>query len=90
MRPSQIRAEAAASALLIPSAAAMCQDYAGLTMPVAIIAGAEDRLIDPAAQSRRLHQAIPLSSLHLVPNCGHMVHQTSPEAVMAAINAASG
>lgn len=90
VRPSQIRAKATASALLTPSAAAMCQDYAGLTMPVAIIAGAEDRLIDPAAQSRRLHQAIPLSSLHLVPNCGHMVHQTSPEAVMAAINAASG
>lgn len=89
VRPSQIRAEAAESALLIPSAAAMCNDYATLTMPVAIVAGAEDRLIDPAAQSHRLHQAIAQSSLHLVPGCGHMVHQTSPDAVMAAINTVS-
>lgn len=90
VRPSQIRSEAAESALLIPSATAMCKHYADLTMPVAIVAGAEDRLIDTAAQSRRLHQAIAQSSLHLVPGCGHMVHQTSPEAVMAAIKAASG
>ncbi|MCZ0962363.1 alpha/beta fold hydrolase [Paracoccus benzoatiresistens] len=89
VRPSQIHAEAAESALLIPSAAAMCKDYASLTMPVAIIAGAEDRLIDPAAQSLRLHQAIAQSSLHLVPGSGHMVHQTDPEAVMGAIHAAS-
>ncbi|WP_229665304.1 alpha/beta fold hydrolase [Paracoccus acridae] len=87
VRPSQIRAEAAESALLIPSAAAMCKGYAGLTMPVAIVVGAEDRLIDPAAQSHRLHQTIAQSSLHIVPGCGHMVHQTSPEAVMAAISA---
>lgn len=90
VRPSQIHAEAAESALLIPSAAAMCKNYATLAMPVAIVVGSEDRLIDPAAQSRRLHQAIAQSSLHLVPNSGHMVHQTSPEAVMTAINAASG
>jgi pimeloyl-ACP methyl ester carboxylesterase len=90
VRPSQIHAEAAESALLIPSAAAMCKDYAALTMPVAIVVGAEDRLIDPAAQSRRLHQAIAQSSFHLVQGCGHMVHQTNPEAVMKAINAAHG
>jgi pimeloyl-ACP methyl ester carboxylesterase len=90
VRPSQIHAEAAESALLIPSAAAMCKDYAALTMPVAIVVGAEDRLIDPAAQSRRLHQAIAQSSFHLVQGSGHMVHQTNPESVMKAINAAHG
>ncbi|WP_207102864.1 alpha/beta fold hydrolase [Paracoccus shandongensis] len=90
VRPSQIHAEAAESALLIPSAAAMCRDYAALAMPVAIVAGAEDRLIDPAAQSLRLHRAIAQSSLHLVPGSGHMIHQTDPEAVMAAINAVFG
>lgn len=90
VRPSQIRAEAAESALLIPSAAAMCESYAGLSMPVAIVVGAEDRLIDPAAQSQRLHRTIAQSSLHMVSGCGHMIHQTSPEAVMVAINAASG
>jgi pimeloyl-ACP methyl ester carboxylesterase len=90
VRPSQIRSEAAESALLIPAAAVMCKDYAALTMPVAIVVGAEDRLIDPDAQSRRLHQAIAQSSFHLVQGSGHMVHQTSPEAVMEAIYAARG
>ncbi|MBM3604840.1 MAG: alpha/beta hydrolase [Alphaproteobacteria bacterium] len=88
VRPSQIRAEAEESALLIPFAAASSQIYAALTMPVVIVAGTGDRLIDPADQSRRLHDAISHSSFHPVPGSGHMVHQTNPEAVMAAINEA--
>lgn len=87
VRPSQIRAEAAESALLIPFAAAASKDYAALAMPVAIVTGAGDRLIDPDRQSRRLHRAIAGSSLHPVPGCGHMVHQSAPRAVMAAIDA---
>lgn len=87
LRPSQIRAEAAESALLIPWAARACGDHAALAMPVAIVVGAEDRLIDPARQSLRLHRDIAHSSLHPVPGCGHMVHQTDPGAVMAAIRA---
>lgn len=86
LRPSQIHAEAAESALLIPSAAAMSKDYASLTMPVAIVVGAQDRLIDPGRQSLRLHREIAQSSFHPVPGSGHMVHQTNPEAVMAAID----
>lgn len=86
LRPSQIRASAAESALLIPTAAAATKEYANLTMPVVIIAGAEDRLIDPAQQSRRLHRAIPQSTFRSVPGSGHMVHQTSPHAVLGAID----
>lgn len=86
VRPSQIRAEASESALLFPAAAAASNLYSGLTMPTAIVVGAEDRLIDPAAQSFRLHHELAQSSLHLVPGCGHMVHQTDPDAVMAAID----
>ncbi|MFN3662215.1 alpha/beta fold hydrolase [Yoonia sp.] len=85
LRPSQIRAEAAESALLIPAAAATFRDYAALRMPVVIVAGAEDRLINPAGQSRRLRRAILQSTLRLVPGAGHMVHQTAPDAVMSAI-----
>lgn len=88
VRPSQIRAGAAESAHLIPTAAAVSGDYATLKMPVVIVVGAEDRLIDPVAQSCRLHDTIAQSSLHSVPGSGHMVHQTSPEAVMAAIDEA--
>ena len=88
VRPSQLRAEAAESALLIPTAAAAFRHYETLGMPVVIVAGAADRLIDPAAQSYRLHRTIAHSIFRAVPGAGHMVHQTNPEAVMSAIDEA--
>lgn len=89
VRPSQLRAAASESALLIPTAAAASAKYAALKMPVAIIVGAEDRLIDPDHQSLRLHQAIPQSTFRPIRGSGHMVHQTNPEAVMSVIDEAS-
>ncbi|TJZ91213.1 alpha/beta hydrolase [Paracoccus gahaiensis] len=88
VRPSQLHASAAESALLIPMVAATVARYPTLTMPVVIVAGSEDRLIDPDAQSGRLHDAIPHSSYHPVPGSGHMVHQTDAAAVMRAITEA--
>jgi pimeloyl-ACP methyl ester carboxylesterase len=89
VRPSQIRASAAESALMIPDAAAWSAEYPKLRMPVVIIAGEDDRLIDIDRQSGRLHEAVPQSSLHRLPGMGHMVHQTATEAVMAAIDEAA-
>lgn len=90
VRPSQIRAAAAESAMLVPTAAATFANYAALKMPVVILAGAEDRLIDTAEQSRRLHHHITQSTFRPVPGSGHMVHQTNPEAVMSAIEEVEG
>ena len=88
LRPSQIRASAAETALMVPDALASCKDYAGLNMPVVIIAGEGDRLIDINKQSARLHRDVTQSSLHRVPGVGHMVHQSATDAVMAAIDEA--
>jgi pimeloyl-ACP methyl ester carboxylesterase len=90
LRPSQIRASAAESALMVPDAFASQKDYADLKMPVAIIAGEEDRLIDTNKQSARLHRDVMQSTLHRVPGVGHMVHQSATDAVMAAIDEAAG
>jgi pimeloyl-ACP methyl ester carboxylesterase len=89
LRPSQIRASAAESALMIPNAVAMHEDYAGLKMPLVIIAGHDDRLIDIDDQSARLHEDVTQSTFHRVRGAGHMVHQTAPAAVMAAIDEAA-
>ena len=86
VRPSQIRASAAESALMIPGAFNFQDKYASLRMPVSIIAGQEDRLIDTKEQSSRLHEEITQSALHHVPGIGHMVHQTATAAVLSAIN----
>lgn len=86
VRPSQIRASAEESALLIPSAAALRSQYTELGMPVTIIAGKDDKLIDPVSQSERLHAAIAHSELTVIPDHGHMVHQTATGAVMRALS----
>jgi pimeloyl-ACP methyl ester carboxylesterase len=86
VRPSQIRATAEESALMIPSARALRDQYRHLRMPIAIIAGAEDRFIE-TEQSARVHRELPESTLRCVPRTGHMVHQTATAEIMSAIDA---
>jgi pimeloyl-ACP methyl ester carboxylesterase len=88
-RPSQVRAAAAESALMIPTAYAARAHYHELEMPVVILAGEEDQLVDIEKQSARLHQELPRSVMHRVPGAGHMIHQTATEKVMDAINEAA-
>jgi pimeloyl-ACP methyl ester carboxylesterase len=85
VRPSQIRAGAAESALMIPSASALRKGYRKLEMPVVIVAGAQDRFIE-SEQSTRLHRDISHSLLRCVPANGHMVHQTATAEIMSAID----
>ena len=86
LRPSQIRASAAESALMIPDAFHFRDEYANLKMPLVIVAGEEDRLVDIDAQSARLHRDVPQSKFHRVPGTGHMIHQTATGVVMSAID----
>lgn len=81
VRPSQLRASAAESGLMVPDALAAHDTYAWLKMPVAIIAGADDRLVNAKEQSARLHKEMPQSSFLCVAGAGHMIHQTTTEAV---------
>ncbi|MYZ49979.1 alpha/beta hydrolase [Rhizobiales bacterium L72] len=89
LRPSQLRAAAAESALLVPAAARLARRYSGIRVPTVVIAGADDRMLDSRYQSAGVARAVPGSRLHLLPGVGHMVHQTAPDAVMAAIDEAS-
>jgi pimeloyl-ACP methyl ester carboxylesterase len=73
---------------MIPDAFALQGRYTELKMPVVIIAGAEDRLVDTDDQSARLHDELPKSTFHRVPGAGHMVHQTATARVLAAIDEA--
>ena len=85
LRPSQIRASAAESALMVPDAFKSRNQYADLQMPVVIIAGEQDRLVDIDTQSARLHSDIPQSGFHRLPGNGHMIQQTATDQVMSAI-----
>jgi pimeloyl-ACP methyl ester carboxylesterase len=89
-RPSQLRAAAAESAMLIPNAYAAAAHYKQLAMPVVIIAGEEDHLVDIESQSAQLHREITQSVMHRIPRTGHIVYQTATEKVMDAIDEAAG
>jgi pimeloyl-ACP methyl ester carboxylesterase len=86
LRPSQMRASAAESALMIPEAFHFKDNYPELQMPVIIIAGEDDRLIDIDKQSARLHSHVSQSVFHRLPENGHMIHQTATGEVMPAID----
>jgi pimeloyl-ACP methyl ester carboxylesterase len=88
LRASHIRAGAGESAMMIPDAFAFQGDYERLKMPVVILAGEGDRIVD-VEQSARLHRQIGQSTLHRLSGAGHMVHQTETVEVMSAINEAS-
>ena len=88
VRPSQIRAGAAEAALMIPSVYNLQGDYAKLRMPVAIVVGSADRLIEPE-QSVHLHRDISQSTLQRVASHGHMVHHTATARIMSTIDLAA-
>src|SRR5260370_42431228 len=88
LRPGQIRASAAESALMITDAFAYRQGYANLKMSLVIIAGENDRLIDTDKQSGRLHRNVSQKTLRRIPGAGHLVHQNATETLMSAIDEA--
>jgi pimeloyl-ACP methyl ester carboxylesterase len=89
LRPSQIRASAEDTALMIPAAAALHGRYSGIQLPVTIVAGAGDRIVDPRQHARRLHREVPHSHILLLQSEGHMVHHGAVGLITAAIETIS-
>lgn len=85
LRPKQLRAAAAETAMMIPSAASLAKHYAELKVPSVIVAGTQDKIVDAGHNSERLSERLGLCRLELVPGVGHMSHYAHPEKVMAAI-----
>jgi pimeloyl-ACP methyl ester carboxylesterase len=89
VRPSQLRAAAAEAALMVPAAILSAKTYGELAMPVTILAGEQDRLIDIDEQSGRLHEEIRHSKMRRVASAGHMIQQSDTADLMAAIDEAA-
>lgn len=85
VRPWQIRAAAAEAALMVPQASRLARTYEALSLPVAIVAGQQDNVVDFDRQSHRLAEELPNSILKPIPGAGHMVHHTAPEQVADAV-----
>jgi pimeloyl-ACP methyl ester carboxylesterase len=87
LRPWQLRASAAESALMIPAAARLRKRYAELRVPLKLIAGANDRIAHVERHSARLHEEVRGSDLQVLPGLGHMLHYFAQDAVVEAVNA---
>ena len=84
VRPSQIRAQAEDAAFMLPGAATLQRRYGALDLPVTILAGDRDHVVDQRMQSQRLHHAVIGSELSFVTGAGHMLHHDALEEIVAA------
>ncbi|MEO7497665.1 MAG: alpha/beta hydrolase [Massilia sp.] len=87
LRPSQLRASAAEVALMVPSAIALSRRYKELKVPVKIVAGLGDEVVDTNHNAVRLHEDIDNSDLRLHPGVGHMTHYARPDQILAVVDA---
>jgi pimeloyl-ACP methyl ester carboxylesterase len=87
LRPSQLRASAAETAMMVPSAMALAKHYAELKVPAIVMSGTQDLIADFSHNSERLNERIPESELRLQPGVGHMTHYAHPDQVVAAVDA---
>ena len=85
LRPSQMKAVAEEAEMLSDSAKVLGRRYKELDMPVHLIAGSDDRIVDTDKHSARLHRELGTSTFCSVAGKGHMVHHAAPHEVIAAI-----
>jgi pimeloyl-ACP methyl ester carboxylesterase len=88
LRPSQLRAEAAEAALMVPSAAKMVSHYGELRVPVQVISGEGDQIVDHPTQSARFASELLSAKLTTLHGVGHMAHHIAKDRVLHAIRQA--
>ncbi|GEO97712.1 alpha/beta fold hydrolase [Methylobacterium haplocladii] len=74
MGPTQMRASTEDASTMNTAASGLQHTYPRLDLPVAILTGDADAVVDIDEQSRRLHGEIAGSTLKILPGLGHMIH----------------
>jgi pimeloyl-ACP methyl ester carboxylesterase len=85
LRPSQVRATAADTAMMIPGAIALSKRYGELDLPVIIMAGRGDLIAHVGKHGEKLVGEVKGAELRIVPEQGHLFHYKVPEQVVTAI-----
>ena len=86
MHPERIHAWANDEKTLRASLTSLSQRYSDIDLPVVIVTGDSDRVLDPEQHAYPLHETIKTSKLVVLPQTGHQLPQTQPDAVVAAID----
>ena len=87
-RPEQVRACAYDERTLRSSLKLLSPSYSDLQLPVVIVTGSADLLIEPHKHAYELHKTIKGSELVVLPLTGHQLPQTRPDSVIDAVEMA--
>jgi pimeloyl-ACP methyl ester carboxylesterase len=85
LRPSQLRASAADTAMMPIEAAKTAGRHKEITAPVLVMSGDGDKIVSFKHQSRRLARELLAGQIHVVKGAGHMIHHIAPDEVAGAI-----
>jgi pimeloyl-ACP methyl ester carboxylesterase len=88
--PVQQRACAEDTATLNGAAALLQPHYSRLRVPLAIITGDADAIVDAREHSCRLHQQVAGSTLTMLPGLGHMIHYSARGQIGRAVDGLMG
>jgi len=85
-RPKKVKWYSVDDALLNESLPKFADRYPEINVPVVIVTGDADQIVPAEQNAERLYRALPRSHLNLLPQTGHQIPFTRPEAVLAAID----
>jgi pimeloyl-ACP methyl ester carboxylesterase len=85
LRPQQLRATGADSGQMPIAAARLAPRYVELTLPVTILWGEGDKLVNQTDQSARLRRELPRAEGSEIAGGGHMIHHVRPHIVANAV-----
>jgi pimeloyl-ACP methyl ester carboxylesterase len=85
LRPGHLRATAADSGQMPAAAARLAKRYDALTLPVTILWGEGDKLVDQEGQSARLLRELSQATGREIAGGGHMFHHIRPDVVQDSV-----
>ena len=88
--PKKVKWYSVDDALLNESLAKLSPRYGELKVPTAILTGDSDLIVPAQENSHPLHEALPNSTLTVIPATGHQIPFTRPQAVIDAIDFVAG
>ncbi len=86
LRPEQALTVVDEIAYLDEAVEELVTEYKRLKVPALVLAGGQDRMVDPQAQAHRLHEQAPNVWLRTVEGAGHALVWTRPESVIEAVD----
>jgi len=86
LRPGQFTATAYELSAMYDSVNAISPDYEQINVPVTIIFGDSDKMLDHEEDGERLYHALPGARYILIENGGHKIHHTHPNIIIEALH----